>query len=99
MGKTMLLKIYYEEDEYDALESLLESMKVYLKRKKVIGYHKDVFQNMLKYTQKLVRINPFDKDKRVALRQEIEEASPLTERPWLLEQIDKMGWWLDGVKV
>lgn len=93
MGKTMLLKIYYEEDEYDALESLLESMKTYLKRKKVIGYHKDVFQNMLKYTQKLVRINPFDKDKRVTLREEIEKASPLTDRPWLLEQIDKMGWW------
>ncbi|WP_156825739.1 hypothetical protein [Lewinella cohaerens] len=90
-AKTMLLKIYYEEDEHDALESLLESMKVYLKRKKVIGYHKDVFQNMLKYTKKLVRINPFDKEKRVVLRQEIENASPLTDRPWLLEQIDKMG--------
>lgn len=90
-AKTMLLKIYYEEDEYDALESLLESMKVYLKRKKVIGYHKDALQNMLKYTQKLVRINPFDKEKRLALRAEIEKATPLTDRPWLLEQVEKMG--------
>lgn len=90
-AKVMLLKIYYEEDEYDALESMLESMKMYLKRKKVIGYHRDVFQNMLKYTKKLVRINPYDKEKRQVLRAEIETASPLTDRPWLLEQIDKMG--------
>ena len=90
-AKTMLLKIYYEEGEYDALESLLESMRVYLKRKNVIGYHKDGVENILKYTQKLIRINPFDKQKRKALREEIEQASPLTERPWLLEQVDKMG--------
>ncbi|MEL6657806.1 MAG: hypothetical protein AAFP77_15555 [Bacteroidota bacterium] len=90
-AKTMLLKIYYEATEYDALDSLLESMRVYLKRKNVIGYHRDVFQNMLTYTKKLVRLNPYDKKKRIELRTEIEQASPLTDRPWLLEQIDKMG--------
>lgn len=90
MAKTLLLKIYYEEDEYDALDSLLESMKVYLKRKEVLSYHREVFQNMLTYTRKLVRVNPFDKQKRTALRSEIEQATPLAERPWLLEQVDKM---------
>ena len=89
-AKTMLLKIYYEESEYDALDSLLESMKVYLKRKNVIGYHRDGVENVLKYTYKLTRLNPYDKKKREALRGEIQEATPLTERPWLLEQIEKM---------
>jgi hypothetical protein len=45
---------------------------------------------MVKYTKKLVRVNPYDKQKKAALREEIENANPLTERPWLLEQIEKL---------
>ena len=41
-AKIMLLKIYYEQDEINALESLLGSMRTYLSRKKVMGYHKDL---------------------------------------------------------
>lgn len=91
-AKTMLLKIYYEQTELDALDSLLQSMKVYLKRKNVIGYHRDGVENIVKYTQKLVRINPYDRTKRKELREEIQNTtSPIMDRPWLLEQIDKMG--------
>lgn len=90
-ARTMLMKIYYEQDEIDTLESLLESTNVYLKRKAGnMGYQKVVFENMVKYTKKLVRVNPFDKQKRVALKEEIENANPLTERSWLLEQMDKL---------
>jgi len=89
-AKTMLMKMYYESGEENALDALLDSMRIYLKRKDVIGYHKAVFQNTLKYTKKLVRLNPYDKEKRMALRTEIETVSPLTERPWLLEQLNKM---------
>jgi hypothetical protein len=90
-ARTMLMKIYYEQDEIDALESLLESTNVYLKRKASnTGYQANTTANMVKYTKKLVRVNPFDKQKKAALRAEIENANPLTERPWLLEQIEKM---------
>lgn len=89
-AKTLLLKIYYEEDEIDALESLLDSMRIYLKRKEIIGYHKINYQNIIKYTRKLFRLNPYDKEKRKLLREEILTTSPITERPWLLEQIDKL---------
>lgn len=47
--KIMLLKIYYEEGEYDVFEFLLESMWVYFKCKNVIGYYKDGVENILKY--------------------------------------------------
>ncbi|MEZ4984583.1 MAG: hypothetical protein R2795_06055 [Saprospiraceae bacterium] len=90
-ARVMMVKIYYEQDEYDALESLLESTKTYLKRKENIGYQKAVFENMIRLTRKLVRINPYDKSKREELRREIENTNPLTERAWLLEQLDKMG--------
>lgn len=89
-AKSMLLKMFYEQDEWDALDSLLESMRIYLKRKEVIGYHKANYQNIVRYTKKLARINPFDKEQVTEFKGEVESASPLTERAWLLEQIEKL---------
>ncbi len=86
-AKTMLLKMYYELDEYDALESLLDSMKRYMSRKKVIGYHKANYNNVIRFTRKLVNLNPFDKKEVRELRSEVEKASPLTEKKWLLKQL------------
>lgn len=86
-AKSMLLKIYYEKDEQDALESLLESMRTYIQRKQLMGYHKSNYLNLIKLTKKLVHINPFDKTQNEKLRKEIEETSPLTEKEWLIAQL------------
>ena len=87
-AKIMLLKMYYELSEFTALDSLLESMRVYMHRKKVIGYHKSNYENMISYTKKLVNINPYDSDQCKKLKVDIEQANPLTERKWLLSQIE-----------
>ncbi len=89
-AKSMLTKMYYETDEVDALESLLESFNIYLKRKKIMGYHRSIYQNIIRCTRRLVRINPYDKEKREQLRQEIDQVRPLTERDWLLQQLDRL---------
>lgn len=89
-AKTMLLKMYVELDEDDALEHLLESMRTYIHRKKVMGYHKENYQNIIRYTRKMSRINPFSKKEVSSLRDEIKSANPLTEREWLLEQLDNI---------
>jgi hypothetical protein len=86
-AKSMLLKIYYELDEYDALESLLESMRAYLKRKQLMGAYRSNYHNFIRFTRKLVRVNPFDEQEKSALKSEILTASPLTEKDWLLEQV------------
>ncbi len=88
-AKSMLLKMFYELDEYDALESYLESFRVYLNRKE-IGYHKPIFGNLVKFTRRLLRVNPFDKEQREKLAAEIKVANPLFERAWLLEQLERM---------
>ena len=87
-AKTMLFKMYYELEEINALESLLESMRAYVQRKEVMGYHKNNFQNIVRYTKKLVRVTPYNEKQKDKLRQEILEANPLTEREWLLEQLE-----------
>jgi hypothetical protein len=89
-AKTMLLKMYYELEETDALESLLESMRTYVNRKEVLSYHRSNYQNIIRYTKKLVRLNHYDNPRKEKLRQEITTANPLTERDWLLRQLDKI---------
>jgi hypothetical protein len=89
-AKTMQLKIYYELDEFNLLDSLLESMGTYVRRKDVIGYHKANYKNIIKFTKKLVHLNPYEQQQRKKLEKEIQEANPLTERKWLLGQISRM---------
>ena len=91
-AKNMLSRIYYEEKEFDALESLLESMRNYVQRKKVMGYHKANFKNYIRYMKKLLKIRPRDKTAIEKLRNEITIADPLTndERNWLLTQVDNL---------
>ncbi|MFK7979218.1 MAG: hypothetical protein AB8G86_04505 [Saprospiraceae bacterium] len=89
-AKTMLIKMYYELSEFRTLESLLESMRAYIQRKKVIGYHKDLYKNIVKYTKKLLKVNPYSKAQKEKLKVEIEAAKPLTEKAWLLKQLAEL---------
>ncbi len=90
VAKTMLLKMYYELDETNALDSLIGSMKTYLQRKKVMGYHKDNYKNIIQYTKKMLKMAHYDKEQIQKLKKEIETTNPLTERKWLLAQLDKL---------
>jgi hypothetical protein len=85
--KVLLAQIYYETEELDALESLLHSLKTYLVRKEVVGYHKENYKNIVYYMQKLLKLNPFDKKAKQQLHATISSVSPLTSKKWLLEQL------------
>ncbi len=87
-GKTTLLKIYYELEELDALEALLESLRIYLQRNKQIGYHKDVYKNIIQLTKKLVALPAYDKKKKKALMEKVMVMQPLSFRKWFLEQLE-----------
>lgn len=86
-AKSMLIKIYYEEGEFSALDSLLESLRTYINRKKAIAYHKNIYNNLIRFTKRLVRLSPYNKEQKEKLRREIEAANPLPERKWLLDQL------------
>ncbi|MEM6378170.1 MAG: hypothetical protein AAF705_08150, partial [Bacteroidota bacterium] len=89
--KSMLVRIYYHEDEFQLLDALLESMKVYINRKKIlVAQHKRPFMNLIKYTKKLIKVNPYDRSAKIKLRQEIEVAHPLIAKDWFLEQVDRL---------
>lgn len=89
-AKTMLLKIYYEQENFDALDALLVSFQRFLQRKTMLAYQRKIYSNMLFLTEKLIKTPYYNKKEVASLKEEIEITSPLTERPWLLAQAAKL---------
>ncbi len=89
-SKVLLLKMYYELNEYDALDFLLNSMASYLNRNKVISYHKKNYSNIVQLSKKIIAINQFDKREIDRLKNKIENTEILTERKWFIEQVEKL---------
>jgi hypothetical protein len=87
-AKVLLLKIYYQEGYYDALDALLDSFRVFLGRKKVLSYHKQNYMNLILMTKRILNIG---NDKRAIekLKKRIINIHPLTAKKWLLEQLGK----------
>ncbi len=86
-AKVIQMKVYYESEEYDLLESHLDAMQMYLLRKKVIGYHKTNYRNIIKMTRKLLKTNTNEKVATSRLKEEINNLEILTEKKWLLSQL------------
>ena len=86
-AKVIQMKIYFESEELDILDSHLDAMQMYILRKKVIGYHKTNYKNIIKMTRKLLKIKPGDFSAKNILKDEINNAEILTEKKWLLNQL------------
>lgn len=86
-SKLMLLKMYYELGEFDALDSLLASMKTFIRRRKELAYHQSHYLGIIRFTQKMVALRPGDVAAITALKQEIAAAEGLPEKDWLLAQL------------
>lgn len=87
IAKTMLCKIYYELDETDALENQLDSIQIYIRRKKVLGYHKDNYTAFVRFMRKLLAHRPGNTLETGKFRSEIENAPTLTEKEWFLQRV------------
>ncbi|MBV6443320.1 MAG: hypothetical protein EPGJADBJ_05054 [Saprospiraceae bacterium] len=89
VAKNMLLRIYYEQDEYDAFESLLESLRIYLQRKEALDpTRKTAYKNMISLMKKLLHLNIYSKAQKEKYRELVLQTNPLAEREWLLKQVD-----------
>ena len=86
-ARRMLLRMYFELEEYEALESLLESFTTFIRRKK-IGYHGENYLNLIKFTRRLLALPHFDKKGKRALIEQIKTEENLAEKSWLLAQLE-----------
>ena len=89
-AKIILAKIYYEQSEMDALDNLIKSAQTFIHRKKVMGYHREVYLSIFGLLKKLMNLNNFDKTALAQLKEEIINTKQLPEKEWLLEQVQRM---------
>ena len=81
-AKTLLLKTYFELHEYDLLLSHLDAMRNYIRRKKVIGYHRTNYRNIIRYTERLLDIGQHNKAAAQQLGQEMQGEEGVREGSW-----------------
>ncbi len=87
-AKSMLLRTYYEQGEYLALDSLIDSFRIFLRRNKVISKNlKREYINFLGLVKKLTTISAYDKKVIADLHRRVSQTSYSMPKNWLLKKI------------
>jgi len=90
-SKAMLLITYYETEELEALDSLMESFRAFLNRHKEISVQRrNSYMNLIRTTKKLTNFSPGDKKGIEKLREEINNSKGIVNKEWLLEKIAEL---------
>jgi hypothetical protein len=90
-AKLILLRTYYESGELLAMDSLIDSFRIYLRRNQVMSKGlKREYNNFLNFLKKLSSVSPSDRAALQKLRQKIQAAQPLTSKKWLLEKAEAL---------
>ncbi|MEM9824357.1 MAG: hypothetical protein AAF985_24945, partial [Bacteroidota bacterium] len=98
-AKSLLLRTYYDLQEYDALQSLVKSFREYLRRHKLIpDQRRKAFLRLLQLTKVASQIQsamPFQRAKKtkrqiLELRTDIEKSKELINREWLIGKVEEM---------
>lgn len=90
-GKMMLMETYYELSEFKALDSLLESFRIYLIRNKLISKElQQQYLNVIRFTRRLTSLPPFDRKAMEKLREQILECKNIAAKDWLLRKLEEM---------
>ncbi len=85
-ARQMLLRSYFELQEWQALDSLLKSFYSFLRRRHDIGYQRLMYLNLIKCTRKLMT-GPLPRRKAELLAARIRAEPYVAEREWLLEKL------------
>lgn len=98
-SRVILLKSYYEMGDLDALSSLCDAFKIYLKRNKTLSRLQfNIYFNLVAFTKKTADLrrklhleNGRDRHKRVeALQEKIREKGNTAQANWLFEKLDDL---------
>ncbi len=89
-GKLLLLKTYYELKEYIAMDSLLDSFRIYLRRNRHISREvKQQYLNVLRFIKKLSNIRPGDRQATEKIQAQIQKCKAVAAKRWLSEKADE----------
>ena len=89
-GKTILLKTYFELKEYQALDSLVDSFRIYIRRNKLISRAvQQQYLNMLRFIKKIARVLPNDRKGIKNIQEQVEKCKTLMAKKWILEKLEE----------
>ncbi len=89
-GKLMLLKTYFELDEFLALDSLVDSFRIYLRRSSKIPKEvKQQYMNVLRFTKRLSVMQPGDQKGLMRIKNQVINCKALAAKRWLMEKISE----------
>ncbi len=90
-SKSLLLRIYYDLEDWEPLLSLFNTFKIYLKRNKLISeYQRTTYTNLVKFVRKLTRIKMGSKLPLERVKQEIEEVKQIADLTWLQSKVEEL---------
>jgi hypothetical protein len=85
-ARQMLLRSFFELQEWQALDSLLHSFYSFLRRRHDIGYQRLNYLNLIKFTRKLMK-GALPRRKAMQLAARIRNEPYVAEREWLLGKL------------
>ncbi|MFI5218172.1 MAG: hypothetical protein ACHQNT_01700 [Bacteroidia bacterium] len=87
-SKSLLLKIYYEMEEFEPLFSLINTFRVYLRRSKLISeYQRKIYSNMVTQTRRLTKIKSGSNYSLQKVKDSIAADSQIADIDWLKNKI------------
>jgi len=87
-SRMMLIKIFYQNKEDEALLSQIAAFTIFLKRSKIVSNtKKKIYLNFCNILNKILRQNPKHYHK---IKLEIEQTKPLTDTNWLLKVYEEL---------
>ncbi|MEM6723391.1 MAG: hypothetical protein AAF598_05090 [Bacteroidota bacterium] len=90
-ARALLMKSYYELDEFEAMYSLMDSFRILLRRKKGLSEkHRQNFANLIRFTRKASRIHPGDSGKVKALLAELNDTPQIADIRWIRSKIEDL---------
>lgn len=86
--RSMMLKIYFEMNEYDVFFYHATAFLTYLRRNtKISEYQKTIYTNLVKYTSKIMRAG-HDKKRISVVKKQIEEVKQIADLNWLRKKVE-----------
>ncbi len=86
-ARVLLIKTYYELDEFNLIDYAVSNLKQQLKRKKLQTYHEAVYKNFAKMISRLIHLRQYDKKAKQLFKEELNKMNAVAEKSWLLSKI------------
>jgi GTP-binding protein EngB required for normal cell division len=83
-SKSLLMKVYYEMDEYDPFFSLVDAFKIYLRRNKFISdFQRETYHNFILLLNKMMKVKLGKNEMTINLHNEVLSTKPAADLAWL----------------